>query len=134
MAQVSHGGVGTRGTYESQNMSLPIFGACLAGLVVTVIVVFLLMGWLFGYYQASASRNQVQPSPLAESRPVPAGPLLQVTPQQDLRAMRTEEEARLRSFGWVDRPAGVVRIPIDRAITLLVERGLPATSGKAGRR
>lgn len=32
----------------------------------------------------------------------------------------------LESYGWIDRPAGIVRIPIDRAMQLLVERGLPA--------
>ena len=30
----------------------------------------------------------------------------------------------LHSYGWVDQQAGIVRIPIDRAMTLLTERGL----------
>jgi hypothetical protein len=31
----------------------------------------------------------------------------------------------LSTYGWVDRPAGVVRIPIDRAIDITLERGFP---------
>jgi hypothetical protein len=31
----------------------------------------------------------------------------------------------LEGYGWVDREAGVVRVPIERAMELLLERGLP---------
>ncbi len=37
----------------------------------------------------------------------------------------------MHSYGWVDQPAGVVRIPIDRAMELLAQRGLP-TRPQAG--
>jgi hypothetical protein len=40
-----------------------------------------------------------------------------------------ERRAPLSEYGWVDRDAGIVRIPIDRAIDLLAERGLPARDG-----
>jgi len=52
-------------------------------------------------------------------------PRLQIAPQLDLAAMRTREEAELHSYGWVDRQAGVVRLPIDRAMELMAQRGLP---------
>jgi hypothetical protein len=39
--------------------------------------------------------------------------------------METEERAALTTYGWVDRKSGVVRMPIERAMELLVERGLP---------
>jgi hypothetical protein len=32
---------------------------------------------------------------------------------------------RLVGYGWVDREAGIVRLPIERAMELLLERGLP---------
>jgi len=43
--------------------------------------------------------------------------------------LRAEEARVLDSYGWVDRSAGVVRIPIDQAMRLVVERGLPARDG-----
>ena len=52
-------------------------------------------------------------------------PRLQIAPQLDLAAMRAREETELHSYGWVDRQAGVVRLPIDRAMELMVQRGLP---------
>jgi cytochrome c oxidase cbb3-type subunit III len=47
-------------------------------------------------------------------------------PASELLEMRETEEAVLHSYGWVDRPAAVIRMPIDRAMELLVEHGLPA--------
>jgi hypothetical protein len=35
---------------------------------------------------------------------------------------RALEQTQLRSYGWVDRGAGLVRIPIDRAMQLYIER------------
>ncbi len=53
-------------------------------------------------------------------------PPLQVQAPKDLAAMRAEENKILTTYGWTDREAGRVRIPIDRAMALLLERGLPA--------
>ena len=40
-------------------------------------------------------------------------------------ALRQSENAALSSYAWVDRSRGFVRIPIDRALALTTERGLP---------
>jgi hypothetical protein len=57
--------------------------------------------------------------------PSPPGPHLQVDPAADLTALRGAEDAQLSSYGWVDRAAGAIRIPINRALALTAERGLP---------
>lgn len=53
-------------------------------------------------------------------------PALQIHPVADLDAYRAQEAELLNSYGWVDKGAGVARIPIDRAIDLISEQGLPA--------
>ena len=55
---------------------------------------------------------------------VPA-PALQISPSQDLANFRREEAASLSSYGWIDRDHKTVRIPIERAKQLILERGLP---------
>jgi hypothetical protein len=40
--------------------------------------------------------------------------------------LHAEEERNLGSYGWISREGRVVRIPIERAIELLAQRGLPA--------
>jgi hypothetical protein len=64
---------------------------------------------------------------LASSELFPS-PRLQLTPRHDLATMRQREESLLHGYGWVDRNKGTVRIPIDRAMELLVQRGLPKTA------
>ncbi|MCW8127714.1 hypothetical protein [Microbulbifer halophilus] len=68
---------------------------------------------------------QPQPSPPLFAPPAPTQPQLQTNPRADLRDYREREQRRLQSYGWVNREAGVVHIPIERAMDLLVERGLP---------
>src|SRR5579871_4346820 len=64
-------------------------------------------------------------SPLAGLRPLPPSPRLQITPANDLKDVRDQEHQLLSSYGWVERDKGVVRIPIDRAMDILAQRGLP---------
>src|ERR1043165_8705304 len=54
-----------------------------------------------------------------------APPNLQVNPHDDLVALREREESELNSYGWVNRSNGIVRIPVKRAMELILQRGLP---------
>jgi hypothetical protein len=132
MAQTGQETTRSGGGYERRDMSLRTVAVFFGGLILSVAVVLLLMAWLFDYFASRAARQDVPPSPLAEARQIPPEPRLQVNPGEELQAMRAEENAVLGSYGWVDRKAGIVRIPIDRAMTLLVRRALPVRSQKAG--
>lgn len=55
---------------------------------------------------------------------VPPAPLLQTDPPSELKAFRAEEEARLDSYGWVDRQRSVVRIPIEQTMKELAAKGI----------
>jgi hypothetical protein len=82
---------------------------------------------------ARESRESPLGSPLAGSygRSEPPAPRLQARPILDLQALRAEEAGALQSYAWVDRDGGVVRIPIERAMALLAERGLPAQPARS---
>jgi hypothetical protein len=56
-------------------------------------------------------------------------PSLLVGEPMNLQKFRAEEEHLLSSYGWVDQNTGVVRLPIDRAKALLLERGLAVREG-----
>ena len=68
------------------------------------------------------------PSPLAAEYGLkqPPEPRLQTDPLLDLQQLRARDAERLSSYAWVDRDAGIVQLPIERAIELLAARGLPA--------
>ncbi len=59
-------------------------------------------------------------------RMIPSGPLLQVHPHQELEAYCSAQQQNVNTYAWVDQPSGVVRIPVDRAIELILAKGLPA--------
>ncbi len=102
-----------------------IFGIALS---VTVLLCFLIANWMFHYFSALQTQSSPPLSPLAQQE-APPGPRLQAHAPEDLRKFLAEEETTLNSYGWVNQQAGIVRIPIDRAMQLLVQRGLP-TSGQ----
>jgi hypothetical protein len=64
--------------------------------------------------------------PLAAEREEPPEPRLQATPALDLARARAKEDERLSTYGWIDRQAGVVHLPIERAMELVAREGLPA--------
>lgn len=61
----------------------------------------------------------------------PAGPKLLTNEPLWLREYRARQLAATTTYGWVNKEAGVVRLPIERAKQLLLERGLPVTAAPA---
>jgi hypothetical protein len=98
------------------------------GLVITLVVLYLVLWMLFAFLAETATRRAVRQYPLAAGRQerLPPSPRLQLNPREDLRELRSAEDAVLNSYGWLDRNGGVVHIPIDEAMKLAVQRGLPA--------
>ncbi len=98
------------------------------GVVVGLLVLISLTGvaimWRVMAYQTHDT-GELRGSPLAGLRPLPPSPRLQITPSIDLKDTRDQERDLLLSYGWVEKDKGVVRIPIDHAMDLLAERGLP---------
>lgn len=102
-----------------------------AGVFIFVVLIGVGLWGLFTFYASLAAGADRPQTALTEQRPPPPEPRLQVNPPADWQALRATEETTLNSYGWVDRGAGTVRIPIDRAIDLLVQRGLPTSAPTA---
>ncbi len=54
-----------------------------------------------------------------------ASPALSTSPHQDLAAIRRQEDAELEELAWIDRDKGIARIPIEDAMRLVVQDGVP---------
>jgi hypothetical protein len=117
--------------YETTDAEARPIWISAGGLVVTVALVVLgislMFAWLHERDLANQQRTRVErvTAAVAETRPQFPEPRLQVAPQVDLATLRAREDEELKTYGWVDRKAGVVRIPIERAMDLLVSKGLP---------
>jgi hypothetical protein len=68
--------------------------------------------------------------------PRPPPPVLETKPKLTLQAQRSREDTLLTSYGWVDQEHRAARIPIERAMQLLAERGLtgwPSAAAQSSR-
>ncbi|MGE5853214.1 MAG: hypothetical protein ACM35E_08760 [Deltaproteobacteria bacterium] len=101
------------------------------GLALVIGTVVLVSYGLFNYFYRTETRRRPPPSPLSYGVEPPPEPRLLTKPGADLAAMRAEEDQILGSYGWIDRERGIVRLPIDRAITLLAQKGLPIRAESA---
>jgi hypothetical protein len=97
------------------------------GLLVVAAVVHVFLWWLLGAYERQNQRAQTQVYPLSAGQRdrLPPAPRFQENPQEELQELRAKQRAQLEGYGWVNKEAGVARIPIEDAMKLVIERGLP---------
>jgi hypothetical protein len=122
--------------HESQDP--PLRGILLvAGMVALTVMVSLGVIWAL-MHSLSATR----PMPSTESLGILTAPNLaplerfptpnlQLFPRADLLALTAREDGEMTNYGWLNRTAGVVRIPIARAMELISQRGLPTADTNA---
>ena len=96
---------------------VPVILLCVVGITVSFVV--------FRYLEKKTESDVAAPSELYRLQPPPPQPRLLPQPWRDMEELRAASQDRLNSYGWADRPNGVVRVPIGRAIDLLEQRGLP---------
>jgi hypothetical protein len=114
--------------HEHRDVNVWAIGKFAIGLT---LVAILAMGGLFWLYQFMLSQfgGKLQQTAVgfnADARYRPPAPQLEETPAIDWQRQLEAEEHVLNTYGWVDRKDGIVRIPIGRAIDLLVQQGLPS--------
>jgi hypothetical protein len=97
-------------------------------LLVAAVVIHVLLFWLVGAYERQYHRAQTEVYPMASDQQdrLPPEPRLQDNPQGDLRSLRSRQDTRLHEYGWVNKEAGIARIPIEEAMRIVVQKGLPA--------
>lgn len=140
---MQHGQAHNGPEFEREDWSpKTVYGFLIALLVICILVVLIVRG-LYRFMDAYEQKRQPALNPLvtatgADTRMVtPAEvstfpqPRLETDERGQINQFRLNEEQKLDSYGWVDQNAGIVRIPIDRAMDLVAERGLP-TRPQAG--
>lgn len=104
-----------------------IFGLVLFLFVAGISLHFILSALLNSLKHSPQPHDSWSPLPgVARATPSTApGPHLQISPPLDLASFRAREESKLNSYGWVNKTTGIVRVPIERAMQLVLEKGLP---------
>jgi hypothetical protein len=113
--------------HETSDASVRAILGVAAGLLVLLAIVLVALSAMQAAFTRQPFSITAPPGlvPLPTPQPPPE-PRLETEPGQQLSEYRAQQEQRLNSYGWVDRPNGIVHIPIDRALDLVAQRGLPA--------
>jgi len=135
---VKHESTPSHGSYERQDVSARGIFYFIAGLLAATLLISFLLSGLYKILDKRFETHQPPVNPLAanvpkDTRQVPPqypqtafpDPRLETDERTQLDSVRIAEEQKLNSYGWVDEKAGTVHIPIERAMELLAQRGLP---------
>jgi hypothetical protein len=122
MRDLNHNSIG----HEADSTDIHGVGLTGLGLAVGVAIVFLLVYGIFQYL-VHHPFMLASPNPMAETneQQFPQSPRIEEHPASDLKELNMQEDRILSTYGWVDKNAGVVRIPIDQAVELQLTRGFP---------
>ena len=115
---------------DAEARPIVMYGVALTiGAVVTFVIVF----GIFHYFTSRPTIGATV-NPMADSaQTAPVSPHIEEHPASELAELRARENQVLGSYGWVDRKAGAVRVPIDRAMQTVLERGLPTRKEAPGK-
>lgn len=128
--------------YEHRDLNAMGVYTFLAGLAVAGFLIYFVLWGLYRYLDHYERTHQPPQNPLvqteADTRVIPPQaiqkfpqPRLEKNERTEINDFRLKEEQTLNSYGWIDEKAGVVHIPIERAMQLIAQRGL-ATTPKVG--
>ena len=138
------------GDYERRDIGAAGVLYFLLGLVVSGLFVYFVVDGIYHYLEQRNESQQTAISPLVtnadkDTRKLPPEyktdsestdyekylkknfptPQLETNERSELNGARLKEEQTLATYDYIDQNAGIVRIPIDRAMDLIAERGLP---------
>ena len=142
MADTLHNEHG-RDSFEQEDLSPVGIFYFMAGLAIVGVLIYFIVVGMYRYLDAYDRRHQAPPNPMAlqtgldarVTTPFPEAlskidqtfpkPVLEHSEMQQYNEILERQDRILASYDWIDKDKGVVRIPIDKAMELLAQRGLP---------
>jgi hypothetical protein len=147
--KMNHGHTGHEVEFEHQDLGTRGVFAFLIGLAVVGVVIYFIIVGMYSFLDKYERSQMTTASPLAPSNDVGSryigyrpgqgdyverqfkengAPMLEIDERTQLKQYLMNQENQLNSYGWVDEKAGVAHIPIERAMELIAQRGLPVYS------
>lgn len=112
--------------YEKRDVNVRVILWTGVIIIISAILIHAAVWWLFTTFNRQEAHKARPPATLVNvRRQPPPEPRLQADPPADLNQMRAVENSELHTYAWIDRQKGRVRIPIEQAMRLVAQRGLP---------
>jgi hypothetical protein len=142
--EIKHAHPTGHGGYERSDIGVRGVLYFLAGLALFGLFAYLAAAGVYWYLDKRSDAEQAPVNPLVTNAPAdtrhiardyPQGsfpnPKLEEDERGQLSDIRLKEEQTLSTYDYIDQNAGTVRIPIDRAMDLIAQRGLPVRAQAA---
>jgi hypothetical protein len=112
--------------YELRDLNAGYVGLFGLGLAIVLVISAVVASLMIHFKTVQHARQETPIPQLARERETMPATRLQIDARNERREMRAAEDTVLNSYGWVDKNAGIVRIPVNRAMEILAQKGLPA--------
>jgi len=144
--ELNHNQSNPETSFEREDLSTRGVFAFMIGLAITGLVIYFIIRGMYGFLDTYEQKQATTASYLAPGN-TPAGryikydpahgdsvsetfkengaPLLEYDERGQFKDFLLKQEDQLNSYGWVDQQAGLAHIPIERAMDLIAQRGLP---------
>jgi hypothetical protein len=140
-----------RKSFETEDLSPQGVFYFMAGLAVLGVVIYFVLTGMYRFLDTYDRAHQPAMNPMAVKTGVDPQtmtfrditdkidntfpkPVLEYSERTQFSEEVEKQDKALASYDWIDQKNGVVRIPIERAMDLLVERGLPVLPQGEGAR
>jgi hypothetical protein len=138
---MNHGHPGHETEFEHEDLGTRGIFAFMIGLVVSGVIIYFIIVGMYSFLDRYERSQMTTASPLVAPSDTMSrvmtpdevdklfkengAPMLETNERGQLRDFLMDQEKQLNSYGWVDEKAGVAHIPIERAMELIKQRGLP---------
>src|SRR5208337_1282425 len=139
--EMNQGHSGHETEYEHEDLGTRSAFAFMIGLAIVGLVIYFIIAGMYRFLDNYERSQMTTASPLVTSKGAMSrvvtqadmdkafkdngAPMLETNERGQFRDFLINQEDQLNSYGWVDKEAGVAHIPIERAMELIVQRGLP---------
>jgi hypothetical protein len=116
--------------YEVSDANIKaVLGVAVGVLVFSIACAVIVQGMFWWFEKGSTTKDLPKTERAKEEggKKYDNEPALQESPEADMIQFRKEQNAELGSYGWVNKEKGVVRIPVEEAMKLTLQRGLPTS-------
>lgn len=130
-------------SFEPEDLSPVGVFYFMGGLAVVGVLIYFIVIGMYRFLDAYDRKHETPPNPMAVQTGVDVRgtmpfsealskidqtfpkPVLEHSEMQQFNSILEKQDQTLASYDWVDKDKGIVRIPIDKAMELLAQRGLP---------
>ena len=139
--EMNQGHSGHETEFEREDLGTRSVFAFMIGLAIVGVVIYFIIVGMYSFLDKYERSQMATASPLVTSKGAISrvvtqadmdkafndngAPMLETDERGQFRDFLINQENQLNSYGWVDEKDGVAHIPIERAMQLTVQRGLP---------